>query len=258
MGSPPGSSRRTPSTVVESLRANAIEPTGDAFAWFYDPPWTIPFRRRNEVAVPLGQSWLTAGSGTGRAAAAASSTGVLRCGDIPVVGRPSGAAPTGATRLALSRPRGALRSRYRAGSPLTAAQVRLLSGARRKAPGLGRCAVPSAGPPALLRPPAWLVAGVAAVAGEVGAGSGAGSGPAVGPHRSPSARPDRRERLGPLPRGGRTECQGEAQRGECHATTSLTDHVFTSVQTYTRFIQRSPRLVTPATSVSGVPLGCGP
>ncbi|MBJ7467075.1 MAG: heme-binding protein, partial [Mycolicibacterium sp.] len=21
--------------------------------WFYDPPWTLPFRRRNEVAIPI-------------------------------------------------------------------------------------------------------------------------------------------------------------------------------------------------------------
>ncbi|WP_439597341.1 SOUL family heme-binding protein [Falsiroseomonas sp.] len=26
---------------------------GDATAWFYDPPWTIPALRRNEVAVPV-------------------------------------------------------------------------------------------------------------------------------------------------------------------------------------------------------------
>ena len=24
-------------------------------AWFYDPPWTLPFRRRNEIAVPVAQ-----------------------------------------------------------------------------------------------------------------------------------------------------------------------------------------------------------
>lgn len=26
---------------------------GEAVAWFYDPPWTVPFLRRNEVAVPV-------------------------------------------------------------------------------------------------------------------------------------------------------------------------------------------------------------
>lgn len=42
--------------LLESLRAHAIEPTGDPVAWFYDPPWTVPFRRRNEVVVPLGMN----------------------------------------------------------------------------------------------------------------------------------------------------------------------------------------------------------
>lgn len=28
-------------------------PTGEPVAWFYDPPWTLPFRRRNEVVVPV-------------------------------------------------------------------------------------------------------------------------------------------------------------------------------------------------------------
>lgn len=42
--------------LLESLRANAIEPAGDTFTWFYDPPWTIPFLRRNEVAVRLGEA----------------------------------------------------------------------------------------------------------------------------------------------------------------------------------------------------------
>ena len=35
------------------LRDNGIEPKGEATAWFYDPPWTLPFRRRNEVVVPI-------------------------------------------------------------------------------------------------------------------------------------------------------------------------------------------------------------
>lgn len=40
--------------LLNTLRANDIEPNGDPVAWFYDPPWTLPFRRRNEVAVPVG------------------------------------------------------------------------------------------------------------------------------------------------------------------------------------------------------------
>ena len=51
---------RSPSAVAEheqrlrkTLRDNGIDPEGDAVAWFYDPPWTVPFLRRNEVAVRL-------------------------------------------------------------------------------------------------------------------------------------------------------------------------------------------------------------
>ena len=39
--------------LMKTLRDNDIEPTGQAVAWFYDPPWTLPFRRRNEVAVAI-------------------------------------------------------------------------------------------------------------------------------------------------------------------------------------------------------------
>jgi hypothetical protein len=39
--------------LCESLRAQGIQTVGDPVAWFYDPPWTLPFRRRNEVAVPI-------------------------------------------------------------------------------------------------------------------------------------------------------------------------------------------------------------
>ncbi|MGF2943855.1 SOUL family heme-binding protein [Mycobacterium sp. Lab-001] len=35
------------------LRNNDIVPIGGADAWFYDPPWTLPCRRRNEVAIPV-------------------------------------------------------------------------------------------------------------------------------------------------------------------------------------------------------------
>jgi hypothetical protein len=39
--------------LVGTLDRNGIEPAGDPLAWFYDPPWTLPFRRRNEVVVGL-------------------------------------------------------------------------------------------------------------------------------------------------------------------------------------------------------------
>ena len=37
--------------LLDILRENGIEPVGDPMSWFYDPPWTLPFLRRNEVAV---------------------------------------------------------------------------------------------------------------------------------------------------------------------------------------------------------------
>jgi SOUL heme-binding protein len=39
--------------VRNTLRAYGFETTGEATAWFYDPPWTLPFLRRNEIAVAL-------------------------------------------------------------------------------------------------------------------------------------------------------------------------------------------------------------
>ncbi len=39
--------------LLEVLRDKGIEPVGDPVAWFYDPPWTLPFRRRNEIAVAV-------------------------------------------------------------------------------------------------------------------------------------------------------------------------------------------------------------
>jgi hypothetical protein len=39
--------------LLKTLRDNGFTTDGEPFSWFYDPPWTIPFRRRNEVAVKL-------------------------------------------------------------------------------------------------------------------------------------------------------------------------------------------------------------
>ncbi len=51
---------RSPSAVAARtdellgiLREHDIEATGEAIAWFFDPPWTLPFRRRNEIAIPV-------------------------------------------------------------------------------------------------------------------------------------------------------------------------------------------------------------
>jgi hypothetical protein len=40
--------------LLNTLRDNKIKTKGTPFTWFYDPPWTLPFRRRNEVVVSLG------------------------------------------------------------------------------------------------------------------------------------------------------------------------------------------------------------
>jgi hypothetical protein len=39
--------------LLGQLPTSAWEPAGDPVSWFYDPPWTLPWVRRNEVAVPV-------------------------------------------------------------------------------------------------------------------------------------------------------------------------------------------------------------
>lgn len=39
--------------LLQRLDGTAWQPVGEPFAWFYDPPWTIPFLRRNEVVVKV-------------------------------------------------------------------------------------------------------------------------------------------------------------------------------------------------------------
>ena len=39
--------------LLEVLRDSDIEPVGEPAAWFYDPPWTLPFTRRNEVVIQI-------------------------------------------------------------------------------------------------------------------------------------------------------------------------------------------------------------
>ncbi|MGX7730860.1 SOUL family heme-binding protein [Rhodococcus sp. 2H158] len=39
--------------LLRALENTAWIPKGEPVAWFYDPPWTIPFLRRNEVVVPV-------------------------------------------------------------------------------------------------------------------------------------------------------------------------------------------------------------
>lgn len=39
--------------LMRTLREKGVEPVGTPAAWFYDPPWTVPILRRNEIAVPV-------------------------------------------------------------------------------------------------------------------------------------------------------------------------------------------------------------
>ena len=52
----PAAVRERTDELLNTLRANDFTPSGEPVAWFYDPPWTVPFRRRNEVAVPISEN----------------------------------------------------------------------------------------------------------------------------------------------------------------------------------------------------------
>ena len=39
--------------LLRAVGGSPWRATGPVVAWFYDPPWTLPFLRRNEVAVPV-------------------------------------------------------------------------------------------------------------------------------------------------------------------------------------------------------------
>lgn len=39
--------------LLEAMAAASWRADGPASAWFYDPPWTLPWLRRNEVSVPV-------------------------------------------------------------------------------------------------------------------------------------------------------------------------------------------------------------
>lgn len=44
---------RRQAALVDQLTTTAWQAAGPPTAWFYDPPWTLPFFRRNEIAVPV-------------------------------------------------------------------------------------------------------------------------------------------------------------------------------------------------------------
>ena len=55
VASPSAVAART-ADLLKTLRENKIDTAGEPLMWFYDPPWTIPFRRRNEVAVSVAST----------------------------------------------------------------------------------------------------------------------------------------------------------------------------------------------------------
>jgi len=44
---------RETARLKRTLQETGFEPTGAPVAWFYDPPWTLPVLRRNEIAIPV-------------------------------------------------------------------------------------------------------------------------------------------------------------------------------------------------------------
>jgi len=44
------------SKLLNTLRETGFEAIDRPEAWFYDPPWTVPMLRRNEIAVPVKPS----------------------------------------------------------------------------------------------------------------------------------------------------------------------------------------------------------
>lgn len=39
--------------LMRTVADSGYQPDGEPFSWFYDPPWTVPLLRRNEVAVAV-------------------------------------------------------------------------------------------------------------------------------------------------------------------------------------------------------------
>lgn len=51
----PAAVAREQARLLAALKSSLWQPDGEPTAWFYDPPWTIPFLRRNEAAVPVAR-----------------------------------------------------------------------------------------------------------------------------------------------------------------------------------------------------------
>jgi hypothetical protein len=49
----PVAAARSQARMLQGLEAMPWVPVGSPVSWFYDPPWTVPFLRRNEAAVEV-------------------------------------------------------------------------------------------------------------------------------------------------------------------------------------------------------------
>lgn len=52
-GTDPGSVAAARARLLAALPGTPWVAAGEPVAWFYDPPWTIPALRRNEIAIPV-------------------------------------------------------------------------------------------------------------------------------------------------------------------------------------------------------------
>ena len=48
-----GAVARETAQLRRTLKETGFEPIGLPVSWFYDPPWTLPVLRRNEIAIPV-------------------------------------------------------------------------------------------------------------------------------------------------------------------------------------------------------------
>jgi hypothetical protein len=48
-----GAVARETAQLRRTLKETGFEPIGVPVSWFYDPPWTLPVLRRNEIAIPV-------------------------------------------------------------------------------------------------------------------------------------------------------------------------------------------------------------
>ena len=52
----PDAVREQQAALLKALSGSVWTPTGTVTAWFYDPPWTLPFLRRNEAVVTVAKT----------------------------------------------------------------------------------------------------------------------------------------------------------------------------------------------------------